>query len=185
MPDISKITTPDGTAWDVKDLKARGVELTQAEYDALPSSKLTDGVDYYITDAQAGTPLATEIAMSTSDNTSVAEAIGKIGTMATASWTASSSTVSGTRLTDNVTLTKGIWLVTLIVPNSDGSIAIGVRSVGWTGIIKFSILNSLNSFSLPLEVVDDSREYYFDSQQSIPVNFSYLERGGISAVKIK
>lgn len=28
-----------------------GIELTQAEYDALPSSKLTDGVDYYITDA--------------------------------------------------------------------------------------------------------------------------------------
>jgi hypothetical protein len=26
------------------------VELTQAQYDALPSSKLTDGVDYYITD---------------------------------------------------------------------------------------------------------------------------------------
>lgn len=49
------------------------VELTQAQYDALPSSKLTDGVDYYITDAQAGAPLATEIAMSTSDNTSVAE----------------------------------------------------------------------------------------------------------------
>jgi len=51
------------------------VELTQAQYDALPSSKLTDGVDYYITDAQAGTPLATEIAMSTSDNTSVASAM--------------------------------------------------------------------------------------------------------------
>lgn len=55
------------------------VELTQAQYDALPSSKLTDGVDYYITDAQAGAPLATEIAMSTSDNNSVAEVIKGIG----------------------------------------------------------------------------------------------------------
>ena len=27
-----------------------GVDLTQAEYDALPDSKETDGVDYYITD---------------------------------------------------------------------------------------------------------------------------------------
>lgn len=54
------------------------VELTQAQYDALPSSKLTDGVDYYITDAQAGTPLATEIAMSTSDSTSVADKIDEL-----------------------------------------------------------------------------------------------------------
>lgn len=54
------------------------VELTQAQYDALPSSKLTDGVDYYITDAQAGAPLATEIAMSSSDSTSVASKIGEV-----------------------------------------------------------------------------------------------------------
>lgn len=87
MPDISKITTPDGTSWDVKDLKARGVELTQAEYDALPSSKLTDGVDYYITDAQAGSPLATEIAMSTSDNTSVAEKINDLNEVTSGSLT--------------------------------------------------------------------------------------------------
>jgi len=51
MPNISKITTPDGNEYDVKDLKARGIELTQAEYDALPSSKLTDDVNYFIKDA--------------------------------------------------------------------------------------------------------------------------------------
>ena len=61
------------------------VELTQAEYDALPSSKLTDGVDYYITDAQAGAPLATEIAMSTSDNTSVASVLSTLTNTSTSS----------------------------------------------------------------------------------------------------
>lgn len=51
MPDISKITTPDGTSWDVKDLKARGVELTQAEYDALEQAgEVLPDVDYHITD---------------------------------------------------------------------------------------------------------------------------------------
>jgi hypothetical protein len=80
MADISKITTPDGTSWDVKDPKARGVELTQAEYDALEQAgEVLPDVDYHITDAQAGAPLATEIAMSTSDNTSVAEIIAPFG----------------------------------------------------------------------------------------------------------
>lgn len=51
MADISKITTPDGTSWDVKDLKARGIELTQAEYDALEQAgEVLSDVDYHITD---------------------------------------------------------------------------------------------------------------------------------------
>lgn len=36
------------SAWETKE-----VELTQAEYDALPASKLTDGVSYYIKDGES------------------------------------------------------------------------------------------------------------------------------------
>lgn len=37
-----------------KTLSENRVELTQAEYDALPDTKLTDGVDYFITDGEGG-----------------------------------------------------------------------------------------------------------------------------------
>ena len=51
MADISKITTPDGNEYDIKDLKARGVELTQVEYDALEQAgEVLSDVDYHITD---------------------------------------------------------------------------------------------------------------------------------------
>ena len=46
---LTKDSATDGDAsWQTKE-----VILTQAEYDALPSSKLTDGVSYYITDGES------------------------------------------------------------------------------------------------------------------------------------
>lgn len=53
MPDISKITGSNNTQYDIKDTKARGVELTQAQYDALVQAGTVDPeISYYITDAQ-------------------------------------------------------------------------------------------------------------------------------------
>lgn len=46
---LVKSSATEGDAdWQTKE-----VELTQAQYDALPSSKLTDGVSYYITDGES------------------------------------------------------------------------------------------------------------------------------------
>lgn len=52
MANISKIKLPNGSTVNIKDTVARGqiVELTQAQYDALPSTKLTNGVTYFIKD---------------------------------------------------------------------------------------------------------------------------------------
>ena len=64
---------------DTLDDKTTYKECTQAQYDAWEQAgTLESDVTYYITDAQAGTPLATEIAMSTSDNTSVVEKIDEL-----------------------------------------------------------------------------------------------------------
>lgn len=51
MAKLSEIQLPDGTKYDIGGGGSNEVELTQAEYDALPSSKLTDDVNYFIKDA--------------------------------------------------------------------------------------------------------------------------------------
>lgn len=62
------------SAWETKE-----VELTQAEYDALPASKLTDGVSYFITDGES-TPSANRIPASgvTYGTGSVADALDSV-----------------------------------------------------------------------------------------------------------
>jgi len=72
MADISKIKTPDGTSYDIKDTISRnggGVQLTQAQYDALVSAGTVDAnTTYFITDANNTT--ASYAAGVTYDNTS-------------------------------------------------------------------------------------------------------------------
>jgi hypothetical protein len=85
MADISKITTPDGTSWDVKDIKARGVELTQAEYDALEQTgEVLPDVDYHITDGNnPNVATASQVMYDNSHSgisaTNVQAAIDKVG----------------------------------------------------------------------------------------------------------
>jgi len=90
---------------DTLDDKTTYKECTQAQYDAWEQAgTLESDVTYYITDAQAGTPLATEIAMSTSDNTSVAEAISVFTVPTGTSKIGDDYTVTPYNLTTNSTL---------------------------------------------------------------------------------
>lgn len=82
---LVKSSATEGDAdWQTKE-----VELTQAQYDALPSSKLTDGVSYYITDGESA-PSTNRFSASgiSYDNTNsglsatnVQSAIDEIGTL--------------------------------------------------------------------------------------------------------
>lgn len=166
------------------------VELTQAQYDALPSSKLTDGVDYYITDAQAGAPLATEIAMSTSDNTSVASklnnidlALGSIGTITNAAWIATQSSGNGIKLTNAIVLDKGVYILEVQAPNADNSIAFISRNADTYSELQVGILSSLTSCTVFLELVETIRIEVVSAQSST-VNFTYINRGYLRAIKI-
>lgn len=47
---IGTVTNPDGTTFNVKVPNPTVVELTQAEYDILPSSKNVDNVAYFVKD---------------------------------------------------------------------------------------------------------------------------------------
>lgn len=158
-------------------------ELTSAQYEALTTAEQNNGTLYIKTDAET---TASDIPMSSSGSTTVAEAIDKIGQLYSAAWSASSTSASYTRLTNSLALgKKGLYLITLIIPNSDANVYIGFRVEGWGVVQKYTQLGSLGSFTFPFEAIYDNLSIYFDSQQSGAVNFSYLERGGLFAVRIK
>ena len=55
MADISQIFLDETSAsYNIKDSKARGLELTQAQYDQLSEEQKMNGTTYYITDAEGG-----------------------------------------------------------------------------------------------------------------------------------
>lgn len=81
--------------------------LTQAEYDALPESKLTDGVEYRITDANTSTTAARNIAYDNSESgieaTSVQGAIDAVNNRLSEEYVLLASTTS-TTATNSVTV---------------------------------------------------------------------------------
>ena len=89
MANINKIRI-SGTSYDIQDLNAASVSsLTQAEYDALPSSAKTSNTLFVITDAEAGD--LSNYYTKTETNTLLG---GKINTSAITTSISSSSTDS-------------------------------------------------------------------------------------------
>lgn len=157
------------------------IPLTQAQYDALTPAEKNNGSIYIITD---GTITADDVEYSS--GVSVGDKLDAIGTMYSATWSAGSSSASNTRLTNSCTLgEKGVYLISVIVPNSNASIAFGLRVEGWGVVQKYGQQNSLGAMTFPFEAVYDNLQIYIDSQQSGAVTFSNIERGGLYAVKIK
>lgn len=163
------------------------IPLTQAAYDALPAADKNNGALYVITDA-----VITAADIEYSSGVSVADKIddiddvlSPIGTITSATWTANTTSAANTRLTNSITLDKGVYLITLMMPVASASTAVSLRNEGWSANILFSSLNSMGAFTFPYEAPYDDMHLYFDAQQSATVNYSYLERGGLYAVKIK
>lgn len=158
-------------------------ELTSAQYEALTTAEQNNGTIYIQTDAET---TGSDIPVSSGETETIAEAIDKIGQLYSAAWSASSSSAGNTRLTNSLALgEKGLYLITLIIPNSDANVYVGFRVEGWGVVQKYAQLGSLGSFTFPFEAVYDNLSIYFDSQQSGSINFSYLERGGLTAVRIR
>lgn len=156
------------------------LEITSADYVLLTSDEKNNGTLYILTDEET-----TAADIPYSSGVSVADKLDTIGSMYSSTWTAASS-AGNTRLTNSCTLgEKGVYLISIILPNSSASIAFGFRVEGWSIVQKYGQQNSLGAMTFPFEVPYDNLQIYIDSQQSAPVTFSNLERGGLYAVKIK
>lgn len=156
-------------------------ELLTSEYEALSTAEQNNGTIYIQTDAET---TGSDIAVSDSDSMSIAEAIGAIGTMATASWTGTSSSAYGTNLTGAVTLTKGVYIVTIKTPVSDITPLIELHDNTNDRTFYYTNIPSQESFTIPIELTATT-DIIVRSAASVAISYSYLERGGLFAVRIK
>lgn len=109
--------------------------------------------------------------------TNVNNKLHAIGTVYTASWTATSSSAANTQLTGSISLPAGTYIVVLVSPVLSAQCAIGFAGItavfGQNGDSKTSILT-----------VTTTTTVLARSGQSASVNFTYTERGFLKAVRI-
>lgn len=117
----------------------------------------------------------------------IASELSPIGSVSSASWTASTSTAISTALTNYLSLAKGTYLVIVAYPvlaNND----LFVSSIDGENISKWggSYIN-MQSQQNTIRIVraNEDTQIRVLSAQSFSQSFSYLDRGGIFAIRIK
>ena len=110
------------------------------------------------------------------------------GITATAAWTATQTKATGVRVTDDLIFPeKGIWLFIVTFPIVSGTgilSAIGSNIRALSDPNYFEIQN-LGRQCIIYNVLADNTSIYLSTSSSAEVNYTALERGYISAVKIK
>lgn len=127
----------------------------------------------------------TNIPISGTDNTPIKTVIDNLGTIYSATWSASVTQANDTRLTNSVhPLTQGKYLIIITTPNADSSVAFALKNEGWSADLAFGSASGLQSFVIPYEVPYDDMNLYIVSKQSATVHFSNLDRGSIKMIKL-
>jgi hypothetical protein len=116
----------------------------------------------------------------------VAGVLGAIGTVSSANWIASTSTAGNTQLTDYLSLIKGTYLVIVAYPvlgNND----MFISSIDGANISKWgaSFIN-MQSQQSAVNIVRANADTQIRilSMQSFSQSFSYLDRGGLFAIRL-
>lgn len=98
-------------------------------------------------------------------------------------WTATSSSATGTRLSDELTLDKGVWIVSFAIPpysssNNVGQIYLEGNDYRWA--------SAGYATGLWVVTVETTKTVSLKagSAANVSWNSSYLTRGGIYAVKV-
>lgn len=157
------------------------VSLTQAQYDALTPAEKSNGSIYLINDA---TLSASDIAYGQGTVEDSLDELSNIGNLQRASWTGSSSSAYGTNLTGAITLTKGIYIVTIKTPVSDTTPLLDLHDNTNDRTYYYVNIPSQESFTIPIEITATT-DIIVRSAASSTTNYSYLDRGGLFAVKIR
>lgn len=114
--------------------------------------------------------------------------IGTLGTVLNGAWITESTSTTGARVTNSITLTKGTWLAIVTVPViTSGSPSIVFAPNGDDIIAyQFGAANGNGLQAVRIITVSSTRELYGMSGGSSPVTYDnrYFNRGGIRAVKI-
>jgi len=151
-------------------------------FNAATMNDLENRINTAFTEVNAKT--GSDIPVSTGETETIAEAIDAIGTTATASWTGTSSSAYGTNLTGAITLTKGVYIVTIKTPVSDITPLIELHDNTNDRPFYYTNIPSQGSFTIPIELTATT-DIIVRSGASAAASYSYLERGGLFAVRIK
>lgn len=109
------------------------------------------------------------------------------GKLEQAAWTATSSNSMRYQLTNKISISKGVYVVTGKAPvftNTSQKFWVGIGGVGDDDMLAAE-LSSQGQFTVTVKVTG-STQIYLESRQSTSCSFnpSYLERGSITVTKV-
>lgn len=100
------------------------------------------------------------------------------GEVYTAAWIANTST-TGTHLTDSMNLPAGVYIVTINTPIMSSGVLVSLSS----GAPPYYALDG-HGEATQLLVLPSPQSIYLQSSSSASITYSYIERGGIKAVRV-
>ena len=108
------------------------------------------------------------------------------GLTASATWLATKSEAIGVKLTNNLTLSAGVWLVIITFPITSDTGLTSLYSDGVSFVItpNYFPIVQYGRYAVLIRANMDNAYLYLQSASSGTVNFDYIDRGNLSAVKI-
>lgn len=110
------------------------------------------------------------------------------GAIQTASWTASSSTATLTILTQDLTLTKGVWLILARVPEATANNTYTFRTGSGTTDIdqqNYFLCDSYGMGAILVTVSSDTATVRLQTGYSQSTSYSQTARGGLQAIRLR
>ena len=103
-----------------------------------------------------------------------------------ANWTATSSNASNIRLTDDMILPKGTYLIAVGSPYIQGATGLAGLQIGTTGDLTTFVSLPVNTYTRASYIVQLSSQQtvYLKTQSTASVTFANTERGSLKAVRL-
>ncbi len=167
------------------------IPITQANYDLLPSADKNNGAIYIITDASiTADDVEYSSGVSVGDKLDeLNDVLTPIGTTQSAAWIAASASAFDTPLTGSITLDKGIYLITIATPVMNNNTETLQLSANSGSITKYSTsypnIATQSNNTFVIAVTSATANVQVKTGGSIANSYSYLERGGLFATRIK
>ena len=103
-----------------------------------------------------------------------------------ASWTATSSSASGTVLTDTLTLPKGTYLIAVGTPYVQGATGLAGLRVGTATDVSTLVSMPVNTYTKASYLIEltSQKSVYLLTQSSASLTFTAPERGSLKAIRL-
>lgn len=103
-----------------------------------------------------------------------------------AAWTATSSSASGTVLTDTLTLPKGTYLIAVGTPYVQSATGLACLQIGTAADLSTLVTMPVNAYTKASYIIQltSQKSVYLLTQSSASLTFSNTDRGSLKAVRL-